>query len=93
MRWQSVFPAYAGVIPLDVRLIGTCSGIPRVCGGDPGLTQKFATAEVFPAYAGVILCGGIAFAPNLCIPRVCGGDPAPVNMMDKNILYSPRMRG
>ena len=45
MRWQSVFPAYAGVIPLDVRLIGACSGIPRVCGGDPGLTQKFATAE------------------------------------------------
>ena len=30
-----VFPAYAGVILLEIRKGDTHNGVPRVCGGDP----------------------------------------------------------
>ena len=35
MESNKVFPAYAGVIPLDIGTLTACTGVPRVCGGDP----------------------------------------------------------
>ena len=33
----SVFPVYAGVIPMPIALRKVANGVPRVCGGDPDL--------------------------------------------------------
>ena len=31
----SLFPAYAGVIPMAIGLMGLVKAFPRICGGDP----------------------------------------------------------
>ena len=89
-----VFPACAGVIPAGGFPIPASSGIPRVCGGNPGYVNVRSIIEyVFPACAGVIPDGGQSFAGEMGIPRVCGGNPWENAFWITDCKYSPRVRG
>ena len=39
-----VFPAYAGVIPVDIDAVITSFCVPRLCGGDP---EQFVNDALF----------------------------------------------
>ena len=46
MRWDlfSLFPAYAGVIPLRTVKVTISHPFPRIRGGDPSKRQSYAAA-------------------------------------------------
>lgn len=55
----TLFPAYAGVIPIDRLHRAMNNTFPRIRGGDPTTEAEVDNiAYLFPAYAGVILSGG-----------------------------------
>ena len=55
----SLFPAYAGVIPVPFWKMEVIIPFPRIRGGDPTTEAEVDNiAYLFPAYAGVILSGG-----------------------------------
>ena len=57
---DTVFPVYAGVIPSRSAPIGSSSGVPRVCGGDPKLN---------PFFSGHFLCSPCMRGWSGCTPR------------------------
>ena len=51
----SLFPAYAGVIPVRKEEAGRNPAFPRIRGGDPNHSKSCRdSVMLFPAYAGVI---------------------------------------
>ena len=91
---RSLFPAYAGVIPIGKSSPGQEEAFPRIRGGDPSHNGKGAAAiDLFPAYAGVIPGGSSGIGTQGTFPRIRGGDPdsgiAPYAA--KN--FSPHTRG
>ena len=72
----SLFPAYAGVIPVSHNENIILHPFPRIRGGDPKHYYKYNyTPELFPAYAGVILTASAALTGADAFPRIRGGDP------------------
>ena len=72
----SLFPAYAGVIPVTRLTARASSSFPRIRGGDPKLPVNGADINrLFPAYAGVIPSGGRSGHFLRSFPRIRGGDP------------------
>ena len=49
MRWDlfSLFPAYAGVIPISDLVIELTAPFPRIRGGDPSLKTSTLVTSVF----------------------------------------------
>ena len=48
-----VFPAYAGVIPVDETILKALASVPRVCGGDPDdISKVFLNLECSPRKRG-----------------------------------------
>ena len=61
----SLFPACAGVIPVEATALRGYHPFPRMCGGDPVRVCQFRHGrKLFPACAGVI-------------PSPCAGNPLP----------------
>ena len=90
----SLFPAYAGVIPLFQLVQPTVLPFPRICGGDPVLVRSVASLMgLFPAYAGVIPLGCPVVDCIITFPRICGGDPTTRNVHEAAHDFSPHMRG
>ena len=48
---------------------------------------------LFPACAGVILTWHLFPLLSFTFPRVCGGDPPTLDNIDKQVHFSPRVRG
>ena len=90
----SLFPAYAGVIPVSHNENIILHPFPRIRGGDPKHYYKYNyTPELFPAYAGVIL-----FYLHIChiaepFPRIRGGDPGLIQAGIYQSIFSPHTRG
>ena len=40
-----MFPVYAGVIPNTVKMLREGDCVPRVCGGDPNLSEEVTDAK------------------------------------------------
>ena len=48
-----MFPAYAGVIPVDETILKALASVPRVCGGDPDdISKVFLNLECSPRKRG-----------------------------------------
>ena len=71
-----LFPAYAGVIPMQAPRTASEGAFPRIRGGDPRMWSSTALYIVlFPAYAGVIPMQAPRTASEGAFPRIRGGDP------------------
>lgn len=90
----SLFPAYAGVIPLTYDNEHVPWSFPRIRGGDPvHLTLRHQKKQLFPAYAGVILCAPTAQQNMATFPRIRGGDPSTHDYRTREMHFSPHTRG
>ena len=49
--------------------------------------------DLFPACAGVIPVPLHAAEQGSAFPRVCGGDPPTLDNIDRQVDFSPRVRG
>ena len=70
-----VFPAYAGVSPLSLRVGAVFPCLPRLRGGEPHRLTDAQTCRVFPAYAGVSPRKKLDHSIDGRLPRLRGGEP------------------
>ena len=90
----SLFPACAGVIPLENIKKRIIAAFPRMCGGDPDLlVGRQLAGFLFPACAGVILLCAFTPLSKSTFPRMCGGDPEAEQAPIKPSDFSPHVRG
>ena len=96
MLWDffSLFPAYAGVIPIQQAVASSQDTFPRIRGGDPISPFYFVwVCELFPAYAGVIRHLAYSLGEYQTFPRIRGGDPALLTTVMSQQTFSPHTRG
>ena len=96
--YPAVFPAHAGVIPTHWRPESWQTSLPRACGGDPNLRNRFKIIlvqcrQVFPAHAGVIRQFDSHNLKRTGLPRACGGDPPSFHHVDLQIRVFPARAG
>ena len=90
----SLFPAYAGVIPLGEFIHVLRPPFPRIRGGDPAESlEELRDMMLFPAYAGVIPAPGWPLHPAASFPRIRGGDPRCARIGRGGSDFSPHTRG
>ena len=91
---DGLFPAHAGVIPLDTATGTFTKAFPRTRGGDPPLHISWdGMMSLFPAHAGVILSDVHLGAAEHTFPRTRGGDPKWSDRGYAPIYFSPHTRG
>ena len=107
MRRAHLFPAYAGVIPLQARQAHKNTTFPRIRGGDPqeiyaqGQAKDFSpqrqfkapVAALFPAHAGVIPGVCTACTSMQPFPRIRGGDPVRGEELKDHVSLFPACAG
>ena len=92
--WILVFPAHAGVIPINKASFSLrAKYFPHMRGWSLLNRTQALVHEVFPAHAGVILALARILMNFPCISRTCGGDPNPRFLYSHLIKYFPHMRG
>ena len=90
----SLFPAYAGVIPIQQLAGRPQETFPRIRGGDPeGSDTQQNNHRLFPAYAGVIPLPADLPEEDLTFPRIRGGDPSTHDYRTRETHFSPHTRG
>ena len=90
----SLFPAYAGVIPIMDGVKKGNLAFPRIRGGDPKTTRRMPLYSVlFPAYAGVIPVSSLLWVLPYTFPRIRGGDPEQKRAKQYKEPFSPHTRG
>ena len=89
-----VFPARAGMSPLDPPRKGWVFCVPRASGDEPphGL-QVTVIVKVFPARAGMSPFRGNPARKNSRVPRASGDEPRPRPCDSLSEPCSPRERG
>ena len=88
------FPRMCGGDPLNLlkdRLEQVFS--PHVRGWSKKKTKITKSVKLFPACAGVILVAETIYKPPFTFPRMCGGDPNAKQQANKNLAFSPHVRG
>ena len=89
-----VFPAYAGMFLLNLRLPFVFARFPRIRGDVPGLVDtRKAIADVFPAYAGMFPLQTNDPVSCVCFPRIRGDVPPAVAEPETVASFSPHTRG